>query len=151
MSYEYIFLVPPSPLLRSTTKKSYSRCGPQKKRWLQLPVDVCIIWLFVQVLYCYYTTQYYCCTTVVVADNRRHLVVFFTPLSSMGIGASHHQTKLDREFGGIGDGDGEQRFFGLENFGNTCYCNSVLQARRARCVRRSFFAQRETEEYCTHQ
>ncbi|CAM9770680.1 unnamed protein product, partial [Hapterophycus canaliculatus] len=44
----------------------------------------------------------------------------------MGIGASH-QTKLDREFGDVGDGDGQERFFGLENFGNTCYCNSVLQ------------------------
>lgn len=45
----------------------------------------------------------------------------------MGIGSSH-QTKLERELGGIGDGNGEERFFGLENFGNTCYCNSVLQA-----------------------
>lgn len=47
---------------------------------------------------------------------------------NMGVGASH-QTKLEREFGGIADGDGQERFFGLENFGNTCYCNSVLQAR----------------------
>ena len=46
----------------------------------------------------------------------------------MGIGTSQ-QTKIEREFGGIADGDGQERFFGLENFGNTCYCNSVLQAR----------------------
>lgn len=56
---------------------------------------------------------------------------------TMGIGSSH-PTKLEREFGGLGDGNGEERFFGLENFGNTCYCNSVLQARcrvsRSACV-----------------
>lgn len=46
----------------------------------------------------------------------------------MGIGTSQ-QTKIEREFGGLADGDGQERFFGLENFGNTCYCNSVLQAR----------------------
>ena len=50
----------------------------------------------------------------------------------MGIGSSH-PTKLEREFGGLGDGNGEERFFGLENFGNTCYCNSVLQARCRVC------------------
>lgn len=55
----------------------------------------------------------------------------------MGIGASH-QTKLEREFGDLGDGDGEERFFGLENFGNTCYCNSVLQASSSRCGSHSY-------------
>lgn len=56
-----------------------------------------------------------------------------TPSSAMGVGASH-QTKLEREFGGIGDGEGQERFFGLENFGNTCYCNSVLQVRNVSFV-----------------
>ncbi len=38
----------------------------------------------------------------------------------MGNGTS----KLDKALADSTD----ERFFGLENFGNTCYCNSVLQA-----------------------
>jgi len=39
----------------------------------------------------------------------------------MGMTAS----RLDRSLTSLPD---EERYFGLENFGNTCYCNSVLQA-----------------------
>lgn len=34
-------------------------------------------------------------------------------------------SRLDRNLTSLPD---EERYFGLENFGNTCYCNSVLQA-----------------------
>lgn len=34
-------------------------------------------------------------------------------------------SRMERSLNALPD---EERYFGLENFGNTCYCNSVLQA-----------------------
>ncbi|KAI9883657.1 MAG: hypothetical protein M1823_004567 [Watsoniomyces obsoletus] len=40
------------------------------------------------------------------------------------------QTPLEKLLGGASSlrEDGGDKFFGMENFGNTCYCNSILQA-----------------------
>mmetsp|Transcript_16117 Transcript_16117/g.23904 ORF Transcript_16117/g.23904 Transcript_16117/m.23904 type:complete len:190 (+) Transcript_16117:33-602(+) len=37
-------------------------------------------------------------------------------------------TRLDIDFGSADLAEIDERYYGFENFGNTCYCNSVLQA-----------------------
>ena len=65
----------------------------------------------------------------------------------MGAGGSRPQ-KLEKALGRLSVPEAEH-YFGLENFGNTCYCNSVLQAlyycvpMRERCL--EYFAERSAE------
>ncbi|OBS27326.1 hypothetical protein FPOA_01269 [Fusarium poae] len=51
-----------------------------------------------------------------VAKKKEEPVLDLTPLE-----------KMLQNAGSLRD-DGTDRFFGLENFGNTCYCNSIVQA-----------------------
>ncbi|KAM0563946.1 hypothetical protein ACHAPJ_000154 [Fusarium lateritium] len=55
-------------------------------------------------------------TKDVVAKKKEEPVLDLTPLE-----------KMLQNAGSLRD-DGTDRFFGLENFGNTCYCNSIVQA-----------------------
>lgn len=49
----------------------------------------------------------------------------------MGAAGSKTQ-RLEKALGSSFPGD--EHFYGLENFGNTCYCNSVLQVSASACA-----------------